>query len=81
MDIHRAENGISLSQKPYINSVLERYKMSASNPVGRHIVSKCEELEVDDKFLARNVSFREAVGSLMYITNMMPDICCALSCT
>jgi hypothetical protein len=67
MEIHRSEGRISLSQKSYIMSVLERYRMSESNPVGTPSCTKYEDTMEEDKPLSKGVPFRDAVGSLMYI--------------
>ncbi|XP_054287724.1 uncharacterized protein LOC129003565 [Macrosteles quadrilineatus] len=79
MEIHRAEGRISLSQKSYIKSVLERYRMSECNPVGTPLCTKYEDTLEENKPLSKGVPFREAVGSLMYITNTRPDISSAVN--
>jgi len=79
VEINRTEKSIALNQKSYILSVLDRYRMADSHPVGTPMSVRGDGSVSDSKPLASGVPYREAVGSLLYITNTRPDISCSVS--
>lgn len=67
---------ITLNQRGYVNDILERFRMSGSNPVGTPVelgtkLRRNEEIAPECKTLP----YRELVGALMYLaTCTRPDI-------
>ena len=81
----REEKKILLSQKSYINSILQRYNFDELKPVSTPMdpntrLTSAQSPSTTEKLGAmRNISYHEAVGSLMYATlGTRPDICFAV---
>lgn len=66
MEIHRTSHGIKLVQEKYSEHVLRTYGMENSKPVSTPMLVN-DTNETDSK--VRDFSFREAIGSLLYIAN------------
>jgi hypothetical protein len=77
MHIKRLSNGsIFISQTSYTMKILEKFNMANANAVA----TPCEKSEQSDMKLDEKVPYREAVGSLMYLsTATRPDIVYAVS--
>ncbi|XP_074108551.1 uncharacterized protein LOC141533529 isoform X1 [Cotesia typhae] len=85
---NREEKYIVLNQSSYIESILDRFKMTDCNPQNTPMVTrqaenrskrrKLEELEsseCEQSSITRKAPYREAIGSLMYLANgTRPDI-------
>ncbi|KAJ3474116.1 hypothetical protein NLI96_g12644 [Meripilus lineatus] len=85
-DRDRAKHSISLSQKHYVEDILERFHMSDCKPVGtpmepglRLSASQCPATDEDKQAMA-SVPYINAVGALMYLAiATRPDISFAVS--
>jgi hypothetical protein len=82
----RAHRTISLGQASYVDSILQRYGFEnirpLSMPMDPHVnLSTAQSPRTQTEFAAmRNVPYREAVGSLMYLSlGTRPDITYAVS--
>ena len=71
---------ITLSQEPYIEAMLEKYKLTDIKPANtpfRHNVTlskaQCPGTE-EEKRKMQDKPFRQMVGSLMYVLNTRPDV-------
>ncbi|KAJ3474806.1 hypothetical protein NLI96_g12247 [Meripilus lineatus] len=79
-------HSISLSQKHYVEDILERFHMSDCKPVGtpmepglRLSASQCPATDEDKQAMA-SVPYINAVGALMYLAiATRPDISFAVS--
>jgi len=77
IEITMTKDGITLSQRAYIDQILEKYRMTDCNPVATP--TEKFECNMEEKPLSTKVPYREAVGSLLYLTNTRPDISYAVS--
>ncbi|CAM8902479.1 unnamed protein product [Rhodiola kirilowii] len=74
VEVTQNSKGIHLNQKKYAKEVLERFQMwncnAAKNPIvpGTRLSKNAESVEIDA------TSYKQLVGSLMYITVTRPDI-------
>lgn len=77
IEITKTDNGTFLSQRAYTEHILEKFRMADCNPV----LTPTETFESKSEAtpLSNRVPYREAVGSLLYLTNTRPDICYAVS--
>ncbi|CAB0009315.1 unnamed protein product [Nesidiocoris tenuis] len=79
MQIERKEDGsIFVHQEGYTQNILSRFNMSESNPVS----TPCERRvpDDDDRPLETNVPYRQAVGSLLFLSmTTRPDLAYAVS--
>ena len=76
---------IMLSQQPYIEAILDKYKLSdikpAATPYRSGIIyskNQCPITE-EDKTSMENIPYRPMIGSLMYALNTRPDIAFAVT--
>ncbi|MBW0537535.1 hypothetical protein O181_077250 [Austropuccinia psidii MF-1] len=82
--IYQNNDCIGLSQKHYVNSLLELYRMSDCRPVASPLIPN-EHLEMPSQeesmeFKKLNTNYRSAIGSLSYISKATrPDISYAVS--
>ena len=81
----RSKKLLGLSQKAYIEKVLERFRMHYSKPVDTPVdkglilsLEQCPKTEVEKQKMS-NVPYASAIGSLMYaMLCTRPDICFAV---
>lgn len=81
LQIQKHEDGsIAISQENYVTKILEKFKMSDCNSVATPVDRSCDLSLSDSDFVGNDVPYREAVGSLMYLTvGTRPDIAFAVS--
>ncbi|GJY71387.1 retrovirus-related pol polyprotein from transposon TNT 1-94 [Tanacetum coccineum] len=79
IEIHRARKSVSLSQKAYINKVLERFGMQNCSSIIAPLVKgetfsldKCPNNAIEEEEM-RNVTYASLVGSLIYQSNPGKD--------
>lgn len=82
MQIKISPNEISVNQSKYTEKILQRFKFntlnSASTPMERGITD--QEKHINDKPLEESESYREAIGSLLYLATISrPDISFAVN--
>ncbi|XP_057980101.1 uncharacterized mitochondrial protein AtMg00810-like [Malania oleifera] len=74
IEVVQSANGIFISQKKYVQNILDRFRMKDCNPVstptefGLKLNKDHEGKKVD------NTLYKQIVGSLMYLTATRPDI-------
>lgn len=79
IEVEQSAVGIFISQKKYVQEVLDMFKMKNCNSVstpmetGLKLVRNCKERNVDITL------YKQIVGSLMYLTATRPDIMHAVS--
>jgi ribonuclease HI len=70
---------IKLSQRQYVKEVLEKFNMGSCKPVKTPLDSKVKFVKADESERV-DVPYREAIGSLMYLSvGTRPDIAAAVS--
>lgn len=83
MQIQDSANGIFVNQPKYTEKILQRFKFNfanaASTPMERGMITDEENL-VNDRPLEKSTPYREAIGSLLYLSTVSrPDISFAVS--
>ena len=79
IEVVQSANGIFMSQKKYVQDVLDRFQMKDCNPVstptefGLKLNKDHEGKKVDSTL------YKQIVGSLMYLTATRPDIMYSVS--
>ncbi|TXG46384.1 hypothetical protein EZV62_028112 [Acer yangbiense] len=79
IEVNQSSAGIFISQKKYVQEVLNRFQMKNCNPVttptemGLKLVKNPEGEKVD------NTGYKQIVGRLMYLTATRPDLMYAVS--
>ncbi|KAK2457600.1 hypothetical protein QL285_004854 [Trifolium repens] len=79
MEFVKVKNCIVMHQQKYICELLDKFELnncnSVSNPSETNSkLNECSEMEKVDPTL-----FRRMVGTLRYVCNSRPDICCSVS--
>lgn len=73
MEIKNSKEGIILTQRSYINDVLEKYNMKNAKPCDTPPSSDSKSVQETPQ--EKEYPYREAVGSLLYLsTKTRPDI-------
>ena len=67
--------GIFLGQGKYAVEILKRFRMMDFKDMTTPMASKLKLLSDDSSELVDATMYRQMIGSLMYLTNMRPDIC------
>lgn len=86
MRITRSQGKISIDQEAYVESILDRFGMSKSNPVATplnpndKLTKEMQPIKDDEAERMKRVPYKEAVGCLMYLAQCTrPDICHAVN--
>ncbi|MBW0480760.1 hypothetical protein O181_020475 [Austropuccinia psidii MF-1] len=84
IEITHEENSITLSQCHYIDALLDLYGMTNCKPVATALIPNTHFEAPSDQereaFLALNVNYQSAIGSLSYLsTATRPDLCFSVS--
>jgi len=67
-------NGIFICQKNYANEVLERFGLQNCSSVKNPIVPRCKLKKDDGGLKVDATTYKQMVGSLMYLTSTRPDL-------
>ena len=79
IQVRERENGYFVSQRAYVEKILQRFCMSDCNPV-KTPAEKIHENKIDKSSLDKSIPYRSAVGSHMYLAcATRPDIAYAVS--
>lgn len=73
IEVMQTELGIHISQQKYAVEILKRFGLDDCNPVINPIVPGCK-LFSDEGPKVDDTTFKQMVGSLMYITTTRPDL-------
>ncbi|CAL5331079.1 unnamed protein product [Camellia sinensis] len=79
IEVVQSAAGNFVSQKKYVQEVLERFQMLKCNPVGTPTEIGLKLTSDTDGERIDNTFFKQIVGSLMYLTSTRPDIMHAVS--
>ncbi|KAJ0579640.1 putative RNA-directed DNA polymerase [Helianthus annuus] len=79
MEVSYEYGNITLSQKKYMRSLLEKYRMSQCNSVSTPMEYGLKLSKEDPEIFGDEGIYRSLVGSLMYLTNTRQDIMFAVS--
>jgi hypothetical protein len=74
LQITQRSEGMFISQEKYLREMLKRFQMEDSKLVGTPMVTGCKLSKDDDSPDVDQSSYREMIGSLLYITTSHPDI-------
>lgn len=78
IEIVKQPGRILLRQEKYTKSVLEKFNMQNAKPVATPLVSN--DIEEGKNMLSKSYPYREAIGSLLYLTNKTrPEIAYAVN--
>lgn len=70
---------IYLVQGKYIIKLLQKFGMMDSKSMTTPMITNLKKLRSSDSSLMDPTSYRQLVGSLMYLVNTRPDICFAVN--
>lgn len=83
MKIEQNQNEITINQPSYTKKILQRFKMNQANSAATPIekgMGTHEQHFYNDKKLEKSVPYREAIGSLLYLSTISrPDISFAVN--
>uniref|UniRef100_A0A251SKN6 Putative zinc finger, CCHC-type n=1 Tax=Helianthus annuus TaxID=4232 RepID=A0A251SKN6_HELAN len=79
MEVSYENGNIILSQKKYMRSLLEKFRMTSCNTVSTPMEYGLKLSKDDPEDFVDERVYRSLVGSLMYLTNTRPDIMFAVS--
>ncbi|KAJ0566228.1 putative RNA-directed DNA polymerase [Helianthus annuus] len=79
MEVSYENGNIILSQKKYMRSLLEKFRMTSCNTVSTPMEYGLKLSKDDPEDFVDEKVYRSLVGSLMYLTNTRPDIMFAVS--
>ena len=72
-------DGISLRQGNYVVDILKRFNMMDCKDMATPMASKLKLLSDASSESVDFKMYHQMIGSLMYLTNMRPDICFAVN--
>ena len=72
-------DGISLRQGKYVVEILKRFEMMDCKAMTTPMASNLKLLSDASSEAVDATMYRQMIGSLMYLTNMRPDICFAVN--
>jgi len=79
IEVLQSTHGIFICQRKYAQEVLARFNMMECNAVKNPIVPGTKLSKMDTETKANASLFKQAVGSLMYLTATRPDLMYAVS--
>ena len=78
--IYYDDQTIEISQKIYIENLLQQYNLINCNAAPTPIsLNKCKEQILEESQVCDNTIYRKLLGSLNYLVKTRPDICYAVS--
>ena len=75
MEVWQSADGISLRQGKYVVQILKRFGMMDYKAMATAMASNLKLLSDASLELIDATMYHQMIGSLMYLTNMRPDIC------
>eukprot|EP00253_Pinus_taeda_P001656 PITA_01656 len=75
LEVSQRPGEIYLGQGKYIIKLLRKFGMMDSKPVVTPMITNIKKLRRSNSSLVYPTSYRQLVGSLMYLVNTRPDIC------
>ncbi|GKV28744.1 hypothetical protein SLEP1_g37756 [Rubroshorea leprosula] len=79
IEVNQSAAGIFISQKKYVQDILDRFRMKNCNPVSTPIEPGLKLVKNPGGKEINNTLYKQIMGSLMYLTATRPDIMHAVS--
>jgi hypothetical protein len=79
MEVWQEEGHIFLGQGKYASNILSRFQMEDCRPMSTPMITNWKKLNALDSQLVDATTYRQLIGSLMYLVNTRPDICFAVN--
>ena len=79
MEVWQNTDGISLGQGKYVVEILKRFGMMDYKAMTTPMELNLKPLTDASSESVYAMMYRQMIGSLMYLTNMRPDICFAVN--
>ena len=79
MEVWQSADGISLGQGKYVVEILKRFGMMDCKAIARPMASNLKLLSDSSSESINATMYRQMICSLMYLTNMRPDIFFAMN--
>lgn len=79
VEVVQSNAGIFINQRKYANEVLERFNMKNCNPVRTPIIPGFKLVKDDTGTGVDATTYKQMVGSLMYLTTTRPDLAFVVS--
>ena len=79
MEVLQSTDGISLGQGKYAVDILKRFGMMECKAVTTPMALNLKLLSVASLEAVVSMMYHQMIGTLMYLTNMRPDICFAVN--
>ena len=79
MEVWKNADGISLGQGKYIVEILKIFGIMDCKAMTTHMALNLKLLSDDSLEVVDATMYRQMIGSLMYLTNMRPNICFAVN--
>jgi uncharacterized protein len=74
IEVKQQHDGIFISQKKYMNEILEKFKMESCNSMSTLVETSIKLLKEGDGRVIEPTLYKSLVGSLRYLTITRPDI-------
>ena len=74
LQFYQTDEGIFISQTKYIKDMLKKFKMEYSKLVGTPMFIGCKLSKDDESMEVYHTMFRSMIGSLLYVTAVIPQI-------
>ncbi|GKV28920.1 hypothetical protein SLEP1_g37906 [Rubroshorea leprosula] len=74
IEVDQSATGIFISQKKYVQDILDRFRMKDCNPVSTPIDVGMKLVKNPEGKKVNSTLYKQIVGSLMYLTATRPDI-------
>jgi len=75
IEVARSKKRIHLCQRKYALDILEETRMLGSKPYSTPFLSDTKSLYKTENYLSNPSSYRRLIGELLYLTNIIPDLC------
>jgi hypothetical protein len=79
MEVWQEEGHIFLGKGKYASDILSRFQMEDSRPMSTPMITNWKKLSASDSQLVDATSYKQLIGSLMYLVNTIPDICFSMN--
>nr|XP_027188695.1 uncharacterized protein LOC113785818 [Cicer arietinum] len=75
MEFTETKEGLVMQQKKYVDEILRRYNMTSCNPAVTQVEVNAKLGKEVEEELANTTLFKQVVGSIRYLCNIIPDLC------